>query len=252
MRLSITLAPLVVIANRVAGSYGIGEVVAVSCTVTGGGTIAGLGGVSYKITQGSGALAGAAPAAGTVTFTAAGKVETVKISAFGQNAPNQELAVAGLNIVAPTSLKFVKNSNVFHTHGQADAGFRGNIFLQPPGVSYQNLEVREGEFKGVGSGYYAAQNNMVHPATAAAVAIVNGNQVNGMDTIYSGNQGPPWSAGKFEWNIPWQYRIVGTNDWTTFAYANHVQEINALGAVSIGKFNAGPFTTKPSDPDQAY
>lgn len=252
MKLTIVLAPAVVLANRVAGSYGIGEVVNVSCTVTGGGTIAGLGGVIYRIKQGSGALSAAAPAAGTVTFTASGKAETVKISAFGQNAPNQELAVASLIIIAPTSLKFVKNSNVRHTHGEADAGFCGNIFLQPAGVSYQNLEVREGEFKGSGTGYYASQNNMLHPASEAATAIVNGNQVSVLDEIYSGIQDPPWSAGRFEWNIPWQYRIVGTADWTTFAYANHVQEINALGAVSIGKFNAGPFTTKPSDPNQDF
>jgi len=252
MKLTIVLAPAVVLANRVAGSYGIGEVVNVSCTVTGGGTIAGLGGVIYRIKQGSGALSAAAPAAGTVTFTASGKAETVKISAFGQNAPNQELAVANLIIIAPTSLKFVKNSNVFHTHGEADAGFRGDVFLQPPGVSYENLRVREGEFKSVGTGYYAAQNNLVHPASDAAVPIVNGNRVSLPDTIDSGNQGQPWSAGKFEWNIPWQYQIDGTADWTTFAYTNHVQEINALGAVSIGKFNAGPFTTKPSDPNQDF
>jgi hypothetical protein len=252
MKLTIVLAPLVVLDNRVAGNYGIGEVVAVSCTVTGGGTIAGLGGVIYKIKQGGGTLSAAAPAAGTVTFTASGKAETVKISAFGQNAPNQELAVASLIIVAPTSLKFVKNSNIFHTHGQANAGFRGNIFLQQPGVSYQNLEIQEGAFKGSGTGYYASQNNMPHPASAAPVAVINGNQVNGMDTIYSGIQPPPWSAGKFEWNIPWQYRIIGTADWTTFAYANQVEEINALGVVSVGKFNAGPFSAKPSDPDQAY
>jgi len=124
--------------------------------------------------------------------------------------------------------------------------------LQAPGVSYQRLEVQEGEFSGKGQGYYANLNNLVHPAWSAPLPIFNGNQMNGIDTIYSGLQGQPWSAGKFEWNIPWQWRIVGTANWTTFAYANHVQEINALGAVSIGKFNAGLFATTPSDPNQAY
>lgn len=252
MKLTITHTPQVVIANRTVGKYGVGEVVNLSCVVSGGSSIAALGGVGYKIKEGSGALSAANPALGTAVFTASGKGETVKIAAYAQNNPSQELATAGFTIVAPSSLKFVKNSHVFHTHGQADAGFRGDIFLQPPGVSYQNLEVREGEFKGKGEGYYAVQNNMNHPASVAAVGIVNGNQVNGQDTIYSGIQGMPWSVGKFDWYIPWQFRIVGTTDWTTFAYANHTQQITATGVVTIGKFNAGPFSAKPSDPSQAY
>jgi hypothetical protein len=84
------------------------------------------------------------------------------------------------------------------------------------------------------------------------VTVVNGNRVNGLDTIYSGIQGQPWSAGRFDWNIPWQYQLPGSAEWVTFAYANHVQEITALGAVTIGKYNAGPFSAKPSDPAQAY
>ena len=52
--------------------------------------------------------------------------------------------------MAPTSLKFVRSSNVFHTNGAADAGFQGHVFLQPSGVSYQRLEVQEGEVSGKG------------------------------------------------------------------------------------------------------
>jgi hypothetical protein len=54
MTLQIVLAPQVVIANRVAGSYGVGEIVNLSCAVSGPTTIAGLGGVTFRIVQGSG------------------------------------------------------------------------------------------------------------------------------------------------------------------------------------------------------
>ena len=76
--------------------------------------------------------------------------------------------------------------------------------------------------------------------------------MNGIDTIYSGIQGLPYSQGKFEWYIPWQYRVAGTAAWTTFEHATHIQEINALGTVTIGKFNAGPFSANVNDPTQAY
>lgn len=253
MNLSITLNPAFVIANRVAGKFGIGEIINLACVATPiGSNIAALGGVGYRIKEGSGALSAANTVAGTATFTASGKAETVKIAAYGLNDPGKELAVAGLTIIAPTGLNFVKASNIHHTNGSADAGFRGAISLQPAGVSFQRLLIREGEFKGKGSGYYAAQNNMVHPAGAAPVGIINGNHVNGLDTIYSGIQAPPWSDGSFEWYIPWQYQIIGSADWVTFAYATHTEQINALGVVSIGKYNAGPFSAKPSDPNQAY
>jgi len=136
--------------------------------------------------------------------------------------------------------------------GSADCGFQGNVYLQPPGVSYQALEIREGEFKGKGSGYYQSQNDLNHAATAPPRTIINGNQLDNVDTIYSGIQGTPYTVGRFDWHIPWQYRLAGANDWTTFEYANHVQEITALGAVSIGKFNAGPFTRKVSDVTQPF
>lgn len=250
MNLSITLTPSVIIANRVAGKFGIGELVTLGCVaMPAGSNVAAIGGVDYKVTQGSGSLSTANTPPNTAIFTAAGKVESVQITASGKNAPNTK-AVVTLNIVAPTSLKFTKVGNIKHTNGSADAGFKGTIALQPPGVSYQRLKVREGEFKGKGTGYYAGQQNMVHPASAAPLTIINGNQVNGLDTIYSGIQGQPWSSGTFEWNIPWEYQMPGSNDWIPFGYANHVQEITAQGAVSIGKFNAGPFSAKPSDPTQ--
>jgi hypothetical protein len=248
MSITITLTPRVVLQNRTNGSYGIGEIIDLSCVLTGPDT--NIGDVGYRITQGSGTIAGANVAARTATFTASGKAETVKIAAYAAANPSKDLAVAGLVIVAPTGLKFVKTSNVRHTHGQADAGFMGDVFLQPPGVSYERLQTREGAFKGKGTGYYASINNVNHQGN------VNGFPVGGnraaVDEVYSGIQQQPWSAGRFDWNIPWDYQLAGTTTWTTFAYANHVQEITALGAVSIGKYNAGPFTAKPSDANQNY
>jgi hypothetical protein len=252
MTLQIVLNPAVVIANRIAGSFGIGEIVNLSCAVSGPTTVAGLGGVTFKIVQGSGTIAAANVALGTAVFTASTKAEVVKIAAYGVNNQNAQQAVAGLTIVAPTGLKFVKNSNVFHTNGLAVVGFRADVFLQSPGVSYQRLEIREGEFKSVAQGYFARDNGLTHPASGAALGIANGNQMIGNDTISSGPHPAPWSNGKFEWNIPWQWRIVGTAAWTTFAYANHVTEINAMGAVTVAKLNEGPFSAKPSDPTQAY
>ena len=248
MKITIGVNPVVIVPNRLNGKYGIGEIVNLTAIVSTGGDIATIGGVGFRLKQGSGVFTNVDPVAGTATFTAPEIKGIVKIAAYGLNTPDKELAVSSLDILAPMSLKFVKAGGVIHTYGAADAGFRGNIFLQPSGVSYEQLQVQEGEFAGKGSGYYASQNNMVHPASAAPAGIVNGNQVNGMDTIYSGIQGLPWSLGRFEWHIPWQYQVLGNANWVTFAYANHVQDINAMGVVSIGKFNCGPFKAAQGDP----
>src|SRR5437868_4189719 len=128
---SIVLAPAVVLANRVKGSYGIGEVVQLSCTVSP--PVPGLagipGGVVYKVTKGSGTIAAAAPLAGTATFTAALKAEDVTISAYAGNDRSKVLATAGLKIVAPSVVKFVQTGNVRHTHGQADEGVYGHVYV---------------------------------------------------------------------------------------------------------------------------
>lgn len=249
-KVTIILTPAVGLVNRRAGYFGIAEQIALTCGVSPAAeTIATLGGVSYKIVVGSGRLAAANPALGTATYTCGVVAETVAIAAYGGNAPTKELGRASFKVIAPTGLSFARIGNhVIHTNGSADAGFRGQVSLTPVGVSYEALVVREGEFRGKASGYYSALDGIVHPASVAPINIVNGNQMNGNDRIYSGIQGAPWSKGRFDWHIPWQYRVVGTADWETFAYANHVQEINALGAVSIGKFNAGPFTAKVTDP----
>jgi len=123
VKLTIQLTPAVVLANRVAGSYGIGEVINLSCVVSPAAPgLAGIpGGVVFKVTKGSGRISAAAPLAGTATFTAAVKAESVAISAYGANDPNKVLATAGLKIIAPTGLKFVKSSHVRHTTAQPTA-----------------------------------------------------------------------------------------------------------------------------------
>ena len=105
--------------------------------------------MKYKITKGSGTISAANPGLGTATFRAANKAEAVTISAVS-GVGDKPLATQSLNVVVPTSLKFSKASNVHHNSGSADCGFQGEIRLQPPGVSYENLEVREGSFKGKG------------------------------------------------------------------------------------------------------
>jgi hypothetical protein len=239
--------------NRIAGSYGAGEEIDLSCRIMPAHPgLAGIGGgVKFKITKGSGRITNEAPGMGTATYTAPNKAGEVSITALsGQE--QKTLATAGLKVVIPTSLKFVKNSNIHHQQGHAGCGFRGNVFLQPPGVSYQRLQIREGEFKGKATGCFAADNGVVHEASPQPLPIILGNKMDGMDTIHSGPINPPYSPGRFEWHIPWQYRVIGEMEWTTFEYATHIEEIVTTGRVSISKFNEGPFFANVDDPTQDY
>jgi hypothetical protein len=78
MNISITLTPRVNIPNRADGNkFGIGDVVDLRCVATPvGSNIAAIGGVGYRIKQGSGKLTEVAVLpGGTAVFTASGKAE---------------------------------------------------------------------------------------------------------------------------------------------------------------------------------
>jgi hypothetical protein len=126
-------------------------------------------------------------------------------------------------------------------------------------VSFRNVDFREGSVAAIASGFFAGINGIQHPTTATALTIggcdpVNGCQVNGMDTVYTGDWSPPFSAGDFVWNIPWQYAVV-PRAWVTFTTATHHQWADAapnLGRAHIEKKGAGPFTKDANDPTSGY
>ena len=206
------------------------------------GTIANFGGnLQWKVDSGGGVVAGNT-GAGVATYTAPDKKSTVKLALF-RNDNKAVVFTKTIMIVAPTGVKFSRHDGVtLHTNGMAGVGFRAHIKLLPNGVSFNNIEIREGSFKAQGSGSYANENGREH-ATGAWVPVANFNHVGGAalgagavyDTVRAGDRAGPFEVGAFNWNIPWEYRVTPAGSAHVFDYVVHKQEINNLGNVTITK-----------------
>lgn len=157
-----------------------------------------------------------------------------------------------IDVIAPQNAHFVKtppNHDAFMPN-EAGAGFDGdNTIYEPTTVSFNGLEFREGETLMSADGAYYSFNNLKHDKTDPPITVNEKNLELSNDTISSGvvdettfTSGGP---GKASWPIPWEYSLLGKNNWQSFMIANHHQVINDTATVTISKLN-GMSTRKPS------
>ncbi len=227
--------------NRTPNTYGVGEVITLGCNLfPHGTTAAAFGGVlNWSVLSGGGAVTGNTGVGGAV-YTAPDTASTVKLAL--SRADNMSILFRKtIKIVAPNGVQFSRHDAVtLHTNGMAGAGFRAHIKLLPNGVSFNNVQIREGSFKAKGSGAYANEEGREH-ATGAWVPVANFNHVGGVggavfDTVRAADTaGPDFEAGEFNWNIPWQYRVAPAGDAHHIDYVVHKQTVNLLGHVTILK-----------------
>ena len=162
-----------------------------------------------------------------------------------------------IDVLTPSGASMKQNPGTAlrHTRGLAGVGFKGIIFLEPKDVLFSNIQFREGTVKGIGSGFYASLNGLVH-ATGSDISVAScssttGCKVQGVDEVDTGDNGPPFSVGSFLWPIPWEFRLPGKT-YSAFTTANHSQAADAAGKASIGKAGAGPFSKNAADPSSTF
>lgn len=246
MSKSVKVVPRVWVAHRIEGCVGVGEVVELNYLFPDEEAYE----VDFRMKQGEGMLQVVNSCKGTAVFEAGELADDVVISVV-RLPEEQEVGFVGLHVVAPTHLRFTKWGNTQHTHDCADAGFRGELYLLPAGVSYENLLLREGACRAAAEGYYERHGELLDfPATSVPVGVIGGNRVNGLDGVYSGKHALPWSTGVMSATIPWEYCCVGTHNWQPFVCVDYEKRIEPNGTVSIRKFNAGPSMARPEDPTQ--
>lgn len=221
--------------NRTKATYGVGEVINLGVRISPGtATVADFGGVlNWAVQSGGGAVTGNTGLGGAVYTAPDTEQSAVKLVL---KRPDTQAIVftTTIKIVRPTGVKFSRHDNVLlHTQGFAGAGFRADIQLLPTGVSFNNVQVREGSFKAKGTGAYANEEGREH-ATGPWMNVANHNDVQGFDTVRSADTGAPYETGEFNWYIPWQYR-VGAGEAHLIDYVTHKQTVNQLGHVTILK-----------------
>jgi hypothetical protein len=270
------LTPAVAVVNRTAGHYGVGEVIGLSVQVMPStSNVATFGGIEWRRAGGvAGTLSLLNPAAGTATLTLGGVGGAMRLEAWSVNPPAMKASV-NITVVAPKDVLFkrVAGGTIEHTQYQACAGFIGEADILPSGVSFANIEVREGSFKGVGSGAFSALNGLNHPpspwAGITCTPATGNNRCQAYDQVRSGwgtprmtPQGipildlqgrPTYEPASFEWNIPWHFRIVGTmGDGVIFRYMLHKQTVITTGRVTIQKHNSEICAANWADPTSTF
>jgi phage baseplate assembly protein gpV len=233
--------------NRSRTKVGVGEEVTLtystgsaSWTVSGGGTVT--------------------PASGnTTTFRAGERNATATITANGSDGTT----TITIQVVEPTGfvMEQAPGTGLKHTSGRPDCGFKGQMFLQPIDVSFEDIEVRELNSNSTANGFYAPFNNITHqPAsqTASAWFTVNapsggkGSSPNMNDQIYSGDPGggPPWTAGSLVFPCTWEFRVRGGSA-KTITTVQHTQQVDTAGTCTNSK--AGTSKSRvPSDPTSSW
>lgn len=239
--------------------FGVGEIINLSFQSTPPRTAAQLGGLIWSIASGGGTLTGNTGNNGKGVYTAPATAGSVTLELTVVSGPNANSVVARrtINIVAPSDALMVQRpgTNVKHTTGLWSVGFKGNVFLRPTDVSFSRMQWGEGTVNAVASGYLAIWNGRPHLASQLFKVgpgdSTLGCRVMTIDTVFSGELGPPFSIGDFLWAIPWEFS-VGGSPRVSFTTANHHATADAVGTATISKKGAGPFSRIPGDPTLTF
>ena len=242
-------------AGRSNTRFGVGEVINLSFRATPSQTAAQLGGLKWFIDSGGGTLSGTDGNDGRGVYTAPATARSVRLGLKVVSGPNagSVVATSTITIVAPSDALMVQRPGTFikHTTGRWSVGFKGNIFLRPTDVSFRGIKWGEGTVAAVATGYLAPLNGKMHPVGPLIMVgpgdSTKGCQVLGIDTVFSGDGGPPFSVGDFLWAIPWEFS-VGGSPRVSFTTANQHATADAVGTATISKKGAGPFARIPGDP----
>ena len=160
-----------------------------------------------------------------IIFSLSDGTMTVRV----RNSWDNTQATLTLTIVAPNHWSLGPPAYLFHEANRAHAAFRAAVQVQNNNhVSFDNLEMREGNAMPLRTGRYVTANvnaNNHHHATfnlaanwinigaartnAALQAVASAGHVAiAIDRVGSHAWGPPFNEnGTFTWRIPWTYRL---------------------------------------------
>ena len=205
-------------ADRTRTTIGVGE--EVTLTVTGNPA-------TWAITSGSGTLSPNIGTKASVKFTADDKAGSVTITATGSGCSCTNTKT--FKVVQPSdwTMKKAPGTNLNHTKGRPDCGWKGIMYVHPDDVNFYRVETREKDSKAVGTGAYLGFNGDYHgnyplPDQASSWFLLtrhsstDGSTDDTPDEIYSGDPGSaatgtktPFKTGKMHFPITIQWRVVG-------------------------------------------
>ena len=210
---------------------------------------------SAKWTTDNGTLS--ATGGSSTTLTAPDRAASVTVTATGDDGCTAPLT---FTVIEPSDVKMERSGSVWHKQGIPSVGMKTDIYILPANVSFENIQVIEGDATGVVTGYFVGSpydgvHHSGHGAgvwgTVGPVTEGKGSKLGAHDNVKSGycNFGVPYTAGTFDWPIPWSFH-VDPGDAKEFRTVTHHMDIDASGNMSISKAGASA-SAALNDPDSS-
>jgi len=256
--LQIVITPDDSFAGRNLTRFGVGERLALSVVDTTN-PRATVPAIRWSASAGGTLTAGAGNAA---SFVCADLAATVTVRAeYARPQRNASPRPATFAVVAPGAHMIREpGTPLYHERGRCTAGFSGLTFFTPADVSFAGMVFREMETTAHANGYFAGFDGTRHPPSDRWLSVGSGNASTGCqlsvpDSIIMAPDdarhitlGPPFDNGRFDWNIPWKYK-VGNGPERLLVTAVQTAISEPSGRCSIRKLDCGPFATMPGDPN---
>jgi hypothetical protein len=187
-------------------------------------------------------------------FTAPSNAANVTITTVIPSGPTIN---NNLTVLEPTNVDhavIVSSNEAYYTFPTNAAGafMHLYVYMGPTNVSFYRVQMEEVAENGTGlTGYFAntniwpdPTNSFYHSSANTPFALANDNSwPTNYDYCNTPTASPylpqPWSPGRFSWNVPWKWWIIGSTN--TNYMANGWQEqfsIDANGTVKITKFGS--------------
>lgn len=248
-----TLNPQDYFYGRSIDRYGIAEKVNLGFLASPNVTINQMGGLSWRMIAGSGAVTQDSRNNFMYTAPNFSSNETLRLEISSGPSKGNGFTYAK-TVITPSGAvaRQTPGTGVGHEQGYCDVGFSLEPYLLPTDVSFSRLGFAEGTvLPTTANGYYAGLAGYPHPPSGPAIVsncdIVLGCKADFQDmpAILQGN--PPCTTGTFIWDIPWQY-VIGATQFVNFSTARHHVYNTPPDRVNIEKAGVGPFSRAVSDP----
>ena len=247
--------------GRSAIRFGVGERLSLSSTMGTTGPLPSGAGLAWTKRSGLGTLTNSGLNDGNGSFVCGARSGAVilDLTVVGSAMAGTVLDTKNINVVEPNSGRITQkpSTGIWHVNNRASVGFKGEIFVGPNDVSFNQATFSEGAVAGTATGDLSMKNGENHSATGSWLPIGLGNSATGskmlgQDTISTGQYAPPFpTGGTFHWPIPWQFK-VGAEAGKTFTTADHRESVDTAGMATIQKAGSGPFSKNLADPSSSY
>lgn len=184
-----------------------------------------------------------------VHYTAGGASSSAGVSA---TLPGGSSGRVEFEVFAPDSVAFEYVSHSSETN-PLGLELQLGVHIGPSDVSFSSVLFGEGTCTATGTNYFSYEDGEVHPATSTPMPPAGydgaaGWKLPGNDRVIGKTRGPRYTAGTFQWKIPWLYSVGGVS--AEFAKAEHDKTLSVSNGTATLRLQKGGVLRSVSTPER--